>query len=294
MNTSTSLPQPLAHVDDTSRRMARSSWRRPLTVVGLVFAGLWLFAAVFGPSIAPMDPLSQDAQPLQPPSIDHLMGTDQIGRDVFSRVLYGARITVPLAVVFVASAALFGGLLGALAGYFGGVVDSVIMRVADMVFAFPGIILAMAIAAALGSSLQNAVLAAGLVAWPLYARIVRSMVQGYRQREFVVSARLLGASNTRVLAREITPNIIGQVVVFAALELGNSILLLAGLSFLGLGAQPPNAEWGIMVSDGARFFDYWWVGLFPGLAIFMAVLAANFLSDSLRDRLDPKLALDVR
>lgn len=294
MKTLVTTPEPPLRVTKASQQMARPGWRRPLTMVGLAFAGLWLLAAVFGPAVAPFDPLSQDAMPLQPPSAEHLMGTDQIGRDILSRVLYGARITVPLAMVFVVSAACFGGMVGALAGYFGGVVDSVLMRIADMVFAFPAIILAMAIAAALGSSLQNAVLAAALVAWPLYARIVRSMVLGYRQREFVISARLLGAGNLRVLVREIAPNILGQVVVFAALELGNSILLLAGLSFLGLGAQPPSPEWGIMVSDGARFFHNWWVGLFPGLAIFMTVLAANFLSDSLRDRLDPKLARNVR
>jgi peptide/nickel transport system permease protein len=197
-------------------------------------------------------------------------------------------------VVLVCLAAGFGAVIGALAGYFGGWIDSLLMRIADMVFAFPSIILAMGIAASLGASLQNAVIAAALVTWPLYARVVRSLVLSYRHREFVVASRLLGAGSLRVLGRDITPNVVGQTFVLAALEIGNSILLLSGLSFLGLGAQPPAAEWGIMVSDGTRFFVYWWMAVFPGLAIFMVVLSVNLLSDAMRDRLDPKIARSAR
>jgi peptide/nickel transport system permease protein len=197
-------------------------------------------------------------------------------------------------VVLVCLAAGFGAVIGALAGYFGGWIDSLLMRISDMVFAFPSIILAMGIAASLGASLQNAVIAAALVTWPLYARVVRSLVLSYRHREFVIASRLLGAGSLRVLGRDITPNVVGQTFVLAALEIGNSILLLSGLSFLGLGAQPPAAEWGIMVSDGTRFFVYWWMAVFPGLAIFMVVLSVNLLSDAMRDRLDPKIARSAR
>jgi peptide/nickel transport system permease protein len=183
-----------------------------------------------------------------------------------------------------------GSLLGAVAGYFGGLVDAILMRLADLVLAFPGIILALAVAAALGAKLIDAVIAVIVVDWPQYARLARSMVLGARSSEYVTSARLFGSSGWRTMWVELRPNIAGPILVLAALDMGNAVILLSGLSFLGLGAQPPTAEWGAMVSEGvANFFNYW-IGLFPGLAILTVVLAFNFVGDALRDILDPRTA----
>ncbi len=207
---------------------------------------------------------------------------------------YGARVSLPLAVLLVFFAMLIGSIIGSLAGFFGGWVDSVGMRLADIVFAFPGIILAMAVAAALGPELRNAVLAVVIVSWPAYARLMRGLVLSARGSQYVVASRLLGASPLRALAVDIRPNVLGPVLVMAALDVGNAVLLLSGLSFLGLGAQPPTAEWGAMVAAGAQNFDKWWIGLFPGLAILTVVLAFNFIGDSLRDALDPRTARAIR
>jgi peptide/nickel transport system permease protein len=248
----------------------------------------WLVVAVFAPLIAPHDPLAQTFTPSQGPSGAHLFGTDELGRDVLSRVIYGARVSLPIALLLVGLAMTIGGLIGALAGYFRGLVDGFFMRCADLVFAFPPIILAMVVAAVLGRGLQNAALAIVVVAWPSYARVVRGLVLSVSDSEYVQSARLLGSSARRALFRDVLPNVAGPVLVLATLDLANAILLLSGLSFLGLGAQPPRAEWGSMVADGAQYFQWWWIGSFPGLAIFTAVLAFNFLGDSLRDLFDPQ------
>jgi peptide/nickel transport system permease protein len=199
-----------------------------------------------------------------------------------------------MAVLLVTAAGTIGSVLGAIAGYFGGWVDEIIMRLVDLFFAFPTIILAMAIAAALGPDLQNAVLAIVVVSWPTYARVVRGLVLSHRDSDYVRAARLLGSSSRRTLVRDVMPNVVGPVLVLATLELGNAVLLLAGLSFLGLGARPPSPEWGAIVSEGSRTFDRWWVGTFPGLAILSVVMAFNFLGDTLRDALDPRTARAVR
>ena len=191
-------------------------------------------------------------------------------------------------------AMIVGTMIGAIAGYFGGWVDATLMRLTDVVLAFPGIILAMAVAAALGAELRNAVFAVVLVAWPTYARLVRGLILSSKNADYVTSSRLLGASTTRALFVDLRPNISGPVFVLAALEAGNGMLLLSGLSFLGLGARPPSAEWGAMVSAGANNFDKWWIAVFPGLAILTAVLAFNFLGDALRDILDPRTAKALR
>jgi len=269
-------------------RRLRPAWRQPLAIAGGVIAVAWLVIAIFTPLIAPHDPLAQTFAPQQSPSAAHLFGTDELGRDVLSRVLYGSRVSVPIALLLVAVAATVGGLVGALAGYFRGVVDGFFMRAADLVFAFPPIVLAMVVAAVLGRGLQNAALAIVVVAWPSYARVVRGLVLSVADAEYVQSARLLGSSARRALFRDVLPNVVGPVFVLATLDLANAILLLSGLSFLGLGAQPPRAEWGSMVADGAQYFQWWWIGTFPGLAIFTAVLAFNFLGDSLRDVFDPQ------
>jgi peptide/nickel transport system permease protein len=277
-------------VTPRNRAYLPASWREPLAIVGAVIAVGWLIVAIFAPLIAPDNPLSQAFPASQPPSIHHYFGTDELGRDVYSRVIYGSRVSIPIALVLVFLAMTIGSMVGAAAGYFRGLTDGVLMRSADLVFAFPAIILAMVIAAVLGRGLANAALAIVVVAWPSYARVVRGLVLSVGDSEYVQSARLLGASSRRTLMRDVLPNVAGPVLVLATLDLANAILLLSGLSFLGLGAQPPTAEWGSMVAEGTQYFQWWWIGTFPGLAIFTVVLAFNFLGDSLRDVFDPRTA----
>jgi ABC-type dipeptide/oligopeptide/nickel transport system permease subunit len=297
--TESSLPPPAPALAAEALRRRRwlrvpAPWRRPLAAVGVSVVGAWVVIAVFAPLIGPDNPLAQNYAILAAPSSAHWFGTDELGRDVLSRVLAGARVTLPLSVLLVILAMIIGAVIGAAAGFFGGWVDNVLMRVADLFFAFPGIILAMAVAAALGPQLRNAVIAVVVVSWPSYARLVRSLVLSARSAPYVIASRMLGASGWRVLLTDIRPNAAGPVLVLAALDLGNAVLLLSGLSFLGLGAQPPTAEWGAMVAEGAQNFNDWWVGLFPGLAILTVVLAFNFIGDTLRDALDPRTARAVR
>lgn len=275
-------------------RATRPAWRQPLAVTGAVIAAAWLIIAVFAPLVAPYDPLAQDFTAFQPPSGAHLFGTDELGRDVLSRVIYGSRLSIPLALLLVTVSATIGGLSGAAAGYFRGITDGVVMRISDLVFAFPAIILAMVVTAVLGRGVRNAVLAIVIVSWPSYARVVRGLVLSIGDSEYVQSSRLLGVSSRSALVREVLPNVAGPVLVLATLDLGTAILLLSGLSFLGLGAQPPDPEWGAMVATGTQYFQYWWMGTFPGLAIFTAVMAFNFLGDSLRDVFDPRTAHEGR
>jgi peptide/nickel transport system permease protein len=272
------------------RRRLAAIWRQPLAAIGATIAVAWVVVAIFAPWIAPAGSLEQSFTAAQSPSLDHLFGTDELGRDVLSRVIYGSRVSLPIALLLVALAATIGSVVGAIAGYFRGILDGALMRAVDLFFAFPPIILAMVVAAVLGRGLQNAALAIVVVAWPSYARVVRGLVLSVGDSEFVQSARLLGAPARRTLVRDILPNVVGPVLVLATLDLANAILLLSGLSFLGLGAQPPTAEWGSMVADGTQYFQWWWMGTFPGLAIFTVVLAFNFLGDSLRDVLDPRTA----
>jgi len=272
------------------RRRLGAISRQPLAAIGAAIAVAWIVVAIFAPLIAPAGSLAQSFTPAQSPSPDHLFGTDELGRDVLSRVIYGSRVSLPIALLLVALAATIGSVVGAIAGYFRGILDGTLMRAVDLFFAFPPIILAMVVAAVLGRGLQNAALAIVVVAWPSYARVVRGLVLSVGDSEFVQSARLLGAPARRTLVRDILPNVVGPVLVLATLDLANAILLLSGLSFLGLGAQPPTAEWGSMVADGTQYFQWWWMGTFPGLAIFTVVLAFNFLGDSLRDVLDPRTA----
>lgn len=271
-----------------------SAWRQPLAIAGMVLAGAWILLAIFAPLIAPYDPLAQTAQLFSEPSSVHLFGTDELGRDVFSRVLWGARLSLPPAFFLVAAAVTIGGILGGIAGYFGGWVDEVVMRATDLVFAFPTIILAMAVTAAIGPSLRNAVLAIVIVFWPSYARVVRGLVISLKESDYVNASRLLGASSRRALVIDVLPNVAGPVLVLATIDLGNAVLLLAALSFLGLGAQPGPPEWGSMVNTGTQFFERWWMGTFPGFAILSVVLAFNFLGDSLRDALDPRSSWAVK
>ncbi|MFE6996408.1 ABC transporter permease [Microbacterium sp. NPDC057659] len=272
------------------RPLVPRAWRTPLAVVGTVIAVGWILVAIFAPWIAPHDPLAQDLPRLAPPSAEAIMGTDANGRDVFSRLIVGAQTTLPLALMLVVFAMLIGTVVGAVAGYLGGWFDEVLMRITDMVMAFPTVILAMVIAASLGPSIMNAVIAGIIVAWPPYARITRSLVLSLRSQNYVVAGRLLGSSPIRSLLRDVLPNFAGPVLVLAALDIGTAILLLSGLSFLGLGAQPPTPEWGTMISSAMQNTSAWWLGLFPGLAILSVVMAFNFIGDSLRDALDPLAA----
>jgi peptide/nickel transport system permease protein len=292
------LPVPAGPGADLLTRQDRAAlrppWRQPLALTGAGIIITWIVIAIFASELAPHPPNLQFGPLNASPSHAYLFGTDEIGRDVFSRVLYGARLSLPLAALLVAVAMVIGSTLGSVAGFFGGIVDAIIMRIADLVFAFPGIILALAVAAALGAQLRNAVLAVIVVSWPSYARLSRGLVLAARSSEYVTSAKLLGSSAWRTMWVELRPNIAGPIFVLAALDIGNAVLLLSGLSFLGLGAQPPTAEWGSMVSEGAQNFSSFWIGLFPGLAILTVVLAFNFVGDALRDMLDPRTARMIR
>ncbi|MFN3742857.1 MAG: ABC transporter permease [Anaerolineales bacterium] len=273
-----------------ARRFLRRFLRRRSGVIGAAILVMWLFLGLFAPLIGPFSPLQQNLRErLSPPSAVHLFGTDEVGRDIFSRVLYGARISLPVALMVVALSGTLGIALGAVAGFVGGWTDEIIMRLADATLAFPALILAMAITTALGPGLFNAALAMTLVLWPEYARLMRGEVLRIREMEYVTAARALGASPGRLLLRHIVPNAIPLMLVKASLDAGNAILLASALSFVGLGATPPSPEWGAMISMGRQKFFEWWVAAFPGLAIFSTVMGFNFLGDALRDLVDPRL-----
>ena len=251
-----------------------------------------LFAAVFGPWIVPYDPLASDtASALKPPSAAHWFGTDQLGRDIFSRVVVAARLDTFIAVASVVLVFLMGGLAGVAAGFFGGWTDRIVGRIADTIMAFPLFVLAMGIVAALGNTVQNIIIATAIVNFPLYARVARAEANVRRNAGFVQAARLSGNSELRILLGHILPNIMPIMIVQMSLTMGYAILNAAGLSFIGLGVRPPTAEWGIMVAEGARFISTgrWWLVAFPGLALMSAVLCFNLLGDGLRDILDPRM-----
>lgn len=267
----------------------RTLLRNPLVLAGLVVVSLWLLIGLVGFRIAPNDPLQQDVRArLQPPSETYRFGTDELGRDVFSRVLHGARITIPAGIAVIIIGSTLGTLVGALAGYLGGIWDEILMRLSELFMAFPTIILAMAITAALGPDIRNAILALVIVWWPSYARLIRGLVLEIKTKEYVEGARMVGASHTYILFSTVLPNCISPAIVLATLDIGNAILTFAGLSFLGLGPDPSSPEWGRMVSIGIDFFDQWWMWLYPGLSIASLVLAFNFIGDGLRDIFDPR------
>jgi len=265
--------------------------REPLNVLALTIIAAFAVCAIFAPLLAPYDPLAQTlGSRLEPPSAEHWLGTDQLGRDIASRLLYGARISLVIGVVVVALAGLFGTFVGLVAGYVGGLADEALMRLTEVFLAFPPLILAMAIAGALGPSLTNAIIAIAAVTWAVYARLARGQVLSLRRREYVEAARSIGASRTRVLARHLLPNAVAPLLVQASFDMGAAIIAAAGLSFIGFGAQPPTPEWGVMISEGRNFISTQpWLSLFPGLTILFAVGAFNVLGDGLRDVLDPRL-----
>jgi peptide/nickel transport system permease protein len=263
----------------------------PLNLVALVLIVLFALGAILAAVIAPYDPLVQAlGSRLEPPSAGHWLGTDQLGRDIASRLLYGARISLFIGLVVVASAGLVGTVVGLVAGYVAGLVDEALMRLTEVFLAFPPLILAMAIAGALGPSLTNAIIAIAAVTWAVYARLVRGQVLSLRRREYVEAARSIGASGPRILIRHLLPNVLAPLLVQASFDMGAAIIAAAGLSFIGFGAQPPTPEWGVMISEGRNFISTEpWLSLFPGLAILLAVGAFNLLGDGLRDLFDPRL-----
>lgn len=261
-----------------------------LFTLGIIICLFWILAAILAPVIAPYDPIVQDlAIRLQPPSGTHWFGTDNFGRDIFSRVIYGGRYSLLAGCLTVVIAGVIGTFYGAIAGYVGGIVDTVMMRVSEMILSFPSLILAMIINAVMGSNLFNTMFALVIVAWPTYARLMRSVVLSVKENEYVAASEALGASKARILVKEIIPNSISSVLIMATTDIGNQILMFSTLSFLGLGSAPPTPEWGMMVSDGVDYFNKFWVAGFPGLAIFTMAVGANFIGDGLRDLLDPKL-----
>jgi peptide/nickel transport system permease protein len=257
-------------------------------LVGIVVIASWAILIAAAPLFTKFDPLAQQiASRLRPPSAVHLFGTDQLGRDVFARVLYGGRESLPGAVAVVALGFLVGVSLGALAGYCRGIVDDVVMRFTDTVLGFPLIVLAMAVAAALGASLAHGIIALAAVWWPSYVRVCRALVLELNNKEYVVASRAAGRRPAGILIRVILPNALPALLVMAAIDIGRAILSFSILGFLGLGAQPPQPEWGAMVQTGAAVMDDWWVAAFPALPVLTLAFAFNLIGDSIRDAMDP-------
>jgi peptide/nickel transport system permease protein len=263
----------------------------PVTAFAFALFVLIVLAAVIGPSVVPYDPLaSNTSRALQAPSWQHWFGTDQLGRDIFSRVIVATRLDLTISVASVALVFLLGGLSGVAAGYFGGWIDRIVMRIADTIMAFPLFVLAMGIVAALGNSVTNIVIATAIVNFPLYARVARAEANIRREAGFVEAARLSGNGDARIVLTQILPNVFPILVVQMSLTMGYAILNAAGLSFIGLGVRPPTPEWGIMVAEGAAFMvsGEWWIAFFPGVALMLAVFCFNLLGDGLRDIVDPR------
>ncbi len=263
----------------------------PVTMLAFAMFAALIFAAVLGPSLVPYDPLATDAAiALQAPSAAHWFGTDNLGRDVFSRTIVATRLDLLISVAAVAISFVVGSALGAAAGYWGGWLDVALSRVLDTIMAFPLFVLAMGIVAALGNTIENIVYATAIINVPFYARLVRAEVNIRREAGFALAARLAGNSDIRVLALHIFPNALPPMMVQVSLNLGWAILNAAGLSFIGLGVRPPTAEWGIMVAEGANFIvsGEWWLAIFPGLCLMFAVFTFNLLGDGLRDMVDPR------
>ena len=285
-----------------SRLQARSisawnAWRtlssNALAMVGLAIIVVLVLMAIFAPLIATHAPNAQDlAGRLRPPGWQgHILGTDELGRDIFSRIVYGARVTLYIVALVAVTAPVFGLIVGTVAGTLGGWTDRILMRITDIFLAFPRLILALAFVAALGPGIVNAVLAIALTAWPAYARVARAETLTVRRSDYIAAARLQGASTLRIITGHIMPMCLSSVVVRVTLDMAGIILTAAGLGFLGLGAQPPLAEWGAMISTGRQYLlSHWWVATFPGIAILLVSLGFNLLGDALRDVLDPRAA----
>ena len=296
------LTEWLRDPNPTSRRQARlgQAWmawlrmrRNSLAVVGLTIVAVLLFVAAFAPWLAPHDPIAQNLgnRLLPPLSSGHLFGTDDFGRDILSRILYGSRITLFIIGLVALTAPVFGLLVGTVAGYFGGWTDEILMRITDIFLAFPKLILALALVAVLGPGMENAILAIALTSWPPYARVARAETLTVRTSDYIAAVRLQGAGPARIILGHVMPMCLPSVIIRVTLDMAGVILIAAGLGFLGLGVQPPLPEWGAMISAGRKYlFEQWWVATMPGLAIFIVSLGFNLLGDGLRDVLDPRSA----
>ncbi|WP_350343477.1 ABC transporter permease [Proteinivorax tanatarense] len=292
-------PQSETEVKAKPKAKKRSQWgevwkrlrKNKAAIVGMIIIGVLVFTAIFAPYIAPYHYDDQNPEVRrQGPSADHIFGTDHFGRDVFSRVVYGSRISIQVGFVAVGVAMVVGGMLGAIAGYYSGKIDNVIMRIMDVFMAIPGILLAIAIAAALGPGLVNVMIAVGIGSVPRYARIVRASVLSIRDQEFVEAARATGANDLRIIVKYILPNCMAPIIVQGTLGVAEAILSAAGLSFIGLGIELPRPEWGAMLSEAQDYIRTdWHMSVFPGLAIMITIFGLNLLGDGLRDALDPRL-----
>ncbi|MGC9529206.1 MAG: nickel transporter permease [Candidatus Bipolaricaulaceae bacterium] len=278
--------------DERRSKSLRAFLRNRLAVAGIVMLAGFVVCAVFAPWVAPYDPLEMDlAHPFQPPgTAGHLLGTDNFGRDVLSRLIFGSRISLTVGLVVVSIAATLGTVLGLLSGYYGGLVDILAMRLVEVFYSFPFLILAIAVMAVLGPSIYNVMLVLGVVSWPIYARLVRSRVLSLREEPFVEASRAVGAGNLRIMFVHVLPNCLSPVIVTAAMGMASAILATAALGFLGLGVQPPTPEWGTMLSEGKDFLRRApFMITYPGIAIMLVVLALNFIGDGLRDAFDPRI-----
>lgn len=282
-----------------SRRQARlgqlyRQWlafkRNPMAVAGLAIIVLLLLIAAFAPVIAPFDPIAQALDKrLMPPSATNWFGTDALGRDIFSRIVYGTRITLVIVLLVVVTVGPFGLLIGAISGYYGGWVDRLLMRITDVFLAFPRLVLALAFVAALGPGIVNAIIAIAITTWPPYARVARAETMVIRNQDYIAAMRLQGASQARIIWKHVVPMCMSSLIVRTTFDMAGIILTAAGLGFLGLGAQPPMPEWGAMISAGReQIFDQWWVATFPGVAICIVALGFNLLGDGLRDVMDAR------
>jgi peptide/nickel transport system permease protein len=295
MSLETAQPAKIAQLvssesESASRKAVKRFTRNRLAVAGLVLIALLTLMAVFAPILAPYDPIKQDYGALtQAPSLSHLFGTDNLGRDVLTRTIYGARVSLSAGVIAVGLATLAGLVLGLLAGFFGGWLDELIMRVVDAMLAFPFLVLAITLAAVLGPNLQNAMLAIAVVSAPVFARLARGQVLSERERDYVQAAHALGSSDARIILRHLLPNIAGPIIIQASLSIAGAILAESSLSFLGLGVQPPTPSWGEMLNTARGYLrDAPWTAIAPGSLIFISVLAFNLLGDGLRDALDSR------
>jgi peptide/nickel transport system permease protein len=272
------------------RMISRRMYANRLAMVGLFLIVFMLVLAVFAPMLAPADPIEMTLEDqFLPPSTNHWFGTDDFGRDILSRVIYGARLSLKVGLISVAIALIVGGVLGLISGFYGGWFDLITQRFMDVMLSFPDLILALAIMAILGPSLRNAMIAIGISGIPVYTRVMRGQVLSLREKEYVEAARAAGAGSSRLIFRHILPNTMSPLIVIATLGIAGSILAASGLSFIGMGAQPPTPEWGAMLASGREYLRHeWWIATFPGIFIALTVLGFNLLGDGLRDAFDPR------
>jgi|TARA_B100000959_G_scaffold241717_1_gene263775 peptide/nickel transport system permease protein len=272
-----------------NKRLIRKFTRKRIIIYGTVLAVL-VVLSFFAPYFAPYDPIQISMEGRKSPNVDHIFGTDRLGRDILSRIIYGTKYSLSIGIISVSIGLVFGTTMGVLSAYYGGLVDTIIMRFIDALLAFPGILLALVVIAVLGPGLFNVMLAVGISTVPEYARLARGKVLSVMQLEYIEAVHSIGGSNIRVILKHILPNISAPITILATLQVGNAILVGSGLSFLGMGAQPPTPEWGLMTAEGRNFMSQaWWISTFPGIAILITVISINQFGDGLREAIDPYL-----